>query len=81
MCLTEYNEAEIHEMFKQEGIEEGMEVGMEVGWDNAFVQCLENAMTSLSVSIEQAMDVLKVPMDQRGKYRGLVHQQSSKLTV
>ena len=71
MCLTEYNEAEIHEMFKQEGIEEGMEVG----WDNAFVQCLENAMTSLSVSIEQAMDVLKVPMEQRDKYRGLVKKQ------
>ena len=73
MCLTEYNEAEIHEMFKQEG--------WVIGRDNAFVQCLENVMNSLSVSIEQAMDVLKVPMEQRGKYRGLVHQQSSKLTV
>ena len=73
MCLTEYNEAEIHEMFKQEG--------WEIGRDNAFVQCLENVMNSLSVSIEQAMDVLKVPMEQRGTYRGLVHQQSSKLTV
>ena len=81
MCLTEYDEAEIHEMFKQEGWEIGWKIGWEEGWDNAFVQCLENAMTSLSVSIEQAMDVLKVPMEQRGKYRGLVHQQSSKLTV
>ena len=67
MCLTEYNEAEIHEMFKQEG--------WEIGRDNAFVQCLENVMNSLSVSIEQAMDVLKVPMEQRGKYRGLVKRQ------
>ena len=74
-------------MFKQEGWkigwEEGWEIGWKIGWeegweigrDNAFVQCLENVMNSLSVSIEQAMDVLKVPMEQRDKYRGLVKRQ------
>ena len=69
MCLTEYNEAEIHEMFREEGRED------------MLVQCLEKMMQSFSVSIEQAMDVLEIPTSQRGKYRGLVHQQSSKLTV
>lgn len=73
MCLTEYNEAEVHEMFRQEGIEEGKE--------NTLVQCLEKMMQSFSISIEQAMDVLEIPMNQRGKYRRLVHQQSSKPTV
>ncbi|MCR5687005.1 MAG: hypothetical protein K6G58_03190 [Lachnospiraceae bacterium] len=31
MCLTEYNEAETMEMFREEGIEQGIKQGIEQG--------------------------------------------------
>ena len=37
MCLTEYNEAEAMEMFKEEGREEGRKEGREEGREDALV--------------------------------------------
>ena len=68
MCLTEYNEAEAMEMFKQEGREEGREEGVE----SATVAHIKEIMTKLKYTIEQAMDLLSIPSEQRPMYRGMI---------
>ena len=68
MCLTEYNEAETMEMFKEEGREEGREEATE----NTIVQNLKALMKNLKLTIEQAMDAISVPDDKRAFYRELV---------
>ena len=60
MCLTEYNEAETMEMFKEEGEE------------NATVAHLKDIMESFGVTLEKAMDVLKIPTDKQNMYKGLL---------
>ena len=53
MCLTEYNETETMEMLKEEGRQETM------------VLNIKNLMDSTGWTAEKAMDLLKVPKDQR----------------
>ena len=57
MCLTEYDEAETMQMFKEEGREEGREEGL---LDN-----IKKLMKNLKISADQAMDSLEVPADKR----------------
>ena len=66
MCLTEYNETEVMELFKEEGREEGEK--------NSTVTYLKNVMESLGIGIDRAMETLKIPDDQRMMYRGLVER-------
>ena len=49
---------------RQEGIEEGMETG--------FISSIRNLVDALRISIDQAMDLLKVKDEEREKYRRLV---------
>ena len=57
MLLTEYNEAETMEMFKEEGRAEGVL--------NSLTQMVKN----LHLTIEQAMDALEIPQSERHKYK------------
>ncbi len=68
MCLTEYNEAEAMEMFKEEGMEEGMEKGRE----DATVVHIKEIMEKLKYTVEQAMDLLSIPPEQHSLYKGLL---------
>lgn len=70
MCLTEYNEAEAMEMFKEEGREEGK--------DNTIVKNIQSLMENLKFTIEQAMDAISVPDNKRSYYRGLIVSAKSK---
>ena len=72
MCLTEYNEAEAMEMFKEEGREEGMEEGMEKGREDATVVHIKEIMEKLKYTVEQAMDLLSIPPEQHSLYKGLL---------
>ena len=72
MCLTEYNEEEVAELFREEGREEGREQGRE----NALVAAIKNLMKNLQLSVEQAMDALNIPFEQRAFYKGLVGSHS-----
>ena len=72
MCLTEYNEAEVMEMFKEEAREEGLEEGMEKGREETLLEAVKNIMNSLKLTAEQAMDALGVPASDRGKYLGML---------
>ena len=62
MCLTEYNEAEAMEMFKEEGRED------------ALVSSIRNVMDKLKYTAEQAMELLSIPTDQHALYKGLVNK-------
>ena len=42
------------------------------GEQNAMVQSIRNVMESFGVSLEKAMDSLKIPPEQRSLYTGLV---------
>ncbi len=81
MLLTEYDEAETMEMFREEGREEGHEQGREEGLEQgreegreeglkqghteAVRENLQSLMQTLNLTIEQAMDALQIPTDQR----------------
>ena len=57
MCLTEYNEAETMEVFKEEGLQEG--------WQKARLLDIKNLMDGTGWSAQEAMDMLKIPQEQR----------------
>ena len=60
MCLTEYNEAETMQMFKEEGIEEGKKEGILVS--------VRNLMNNMKCSAEQALELIGVPEEERSVY-------------
>ncbi len=59
MLLTEYNEAEQMELFKEDGRREGEE--------NTLVNSVKKLMANMNWTMEQAMDALSIPKDQREK--------------
>lgn len=64
---TELHEMEIREKSRQEGVEEGMEKGMEKGRDTTRLSDIRNLIDALHLSVEQAMNILKVPMEDRAR--------------
>ena len=66
MCLTEYDEEEVKELFKEEGREEGAR--------NSTVEHIKEIMQKLKYTIEQAMDLLNIPGDERADYRKIILQ-------
>ena len=70
MCLTEYNEAETMQMFKEEGREEGRVEGVKDG----LLYALRGMMENLDLSIDQAMDALKIPESERDGFRRLLER-------
>ena len=64
MCLTEYNEAETMELLKEEGRQEGTH--------ETRLLDIKNLMDCMQWTAEKAMDVLKIPQNQRAAlYTGL----------
>lgn len=57
MCLREYTENEIKEMFKEEGRREGLEEGR--------IESIRKMVEKLGMTTEEAMDVLEVPETER----------------
>jgi hypothetical protein len=57
MCLREYTENEIKEMFKEEGRQEGLE--------EARIESIRKMVEKLGITKEEAMDVLEVPEAER----------------
>ncbi len=70
MCLTEYNEAETMEMFREEGREQGREEGRE----ETTVTHIKDIMESLGFGMEKTMSVLKIPAEKYGMYRLLLEK-------
>ena len=57
----------LRELMKEE-IEEERKKGRESGRENAILTSIQNLMDSMKWTAEQAMDALKLPMDDRAKY-------------
>lgn len=62
MLLTEYNEAEAMELFREDGRTE------------ATVSCTSNLMRKLGLSAEEALDMLGVDEKDRSEYLELLHE-------
>ena len=56
MLLTEYNEAETMELFRQEGV------------DKNRIECIKTVMKKLKYTTQQAMEFLEIPIADRAKY-------------
>ena len=54
MLLTEYNEEEAMELFRQDGIAEGMEKGLEKGIEKGRVETLVSLVTDRLLSVKEA---------------------------
>ena len=54
MLLTEYNEEEAMELFRQDGIAEGMEKGIEKGMEKGRVETLVSLVTDRLLSVKEA---------------------------
>ena len=57
---------------ERRGIEIGERRGIEKGQQETLVASIKNIMDSFGVTIDKAMDSLKIPLDQRTMYAGLV---------
>ena len=68
MLLTEYNEAETMELFRQEGRTEGRKEGRIEGIDQNRVESIKNIMDGLKYTAQQAMDLLKIPAADQSRY-------------
>ena len=72
MLLTEYNEAETMELFRQDGIREGREEGREEGRDATFLLAIRNLMKNADIPAWKAMELLNIPESLRAKYSSLL---------
>ena len=68
MLLTEYNEAEAMELFREEGRAEGREEGREEDREEATAGYLASLMRTLGLTARQAMDALGIPEADRARY-------------
>ena len=48
-----------------EGREEGLLEGKQEGFNDSMLHSIQNVMESLNITVEQAMEILKVPTDRR----------------
>ena len=60
MCLTEYNEAETMNLFREEGRQEGLQ--------ESLINSIKNIMETLNLSSQEAMNALKIPDSERSNY-------------
>lgn len=72
MCLTEYNEAETMNLFReegrQEGRQEGRREGRQEGRQESLINSIKNIMETLNLSSQEAMNALKIPDSERSHY-------------
>lgn len=64
MCLREYSEEEIKEMFKEDGIEQGIY--------STRLSDIRKLMEKQGISSSEAMDIFDIPEDDREKYNSLL---------
>lgn len=80
MLLTEYNEAEAMELFKEEGRIEGRQLGREEGRkegriegrnegrETSLLASIRNLMQTMKLTADEAMNALLIPEADRPKY-------------
>lgn len=82
MLLTEYNETETLEMFKEEGREEGraegMEKGIVTGMDRANLANIQKIMEKMKFTAQEAMDFLDFSGKEQEKYALMLKEETDK---
>ena len=68
MLLTEYDEEAVHQLFFEDGREEGLIEGCE----RTHIEMIRNLMSSLQVSGQIAMNMLKIPAEEQDKYLQII---------
>ena len=59
---------------RDKGLKEGMEIGEKEGKQKTLLNDIRNIMDTLGLSLEKAMDALKIPKNQRNRYIDLMKQ-------
>ena len=72
MCITEYNEAQTMEQFKEEGIAIGMAQGIEKGLEKGKLEALIHIIEALNLSLDKAMDAIGIKAEEKEQYAALV---------
>jgi predicted transposase YdaD len=67
MTLLERDER-MREEGRKEGRKEGREEGRKEGRETANLNSIKNLMETLEISAENAMDLVKIPAEEREKY-------------
>ena len=67
MTLQERDEL-MREEGRKEGREEGRKEGREEGTEIANLKSIKNLMETLEISAEKAIDLVKIPAEEREKY-------------
>ena len=86
MLLTEYNETETLEMFKEEGRAEGreegraegMEKGIVTGMDRANLANIQKIMEKMKFTAQEAMDFLDFSGKEQEKYTLMLKEETDK---
>ena len=58
----------------ERGLERGREEGLEKGREETCLSSIQNVMSGLGMTAEQAMELLKIPVEEWGKYLELLRQ-------
>ena len=58
MLLTEYNEAEVMELFKEEGLAQGREEGRAEGREEAILSAAQNVAAKFHISLDEARAIV-----------------------
>ena len=76
MVDFEWNQKDLEEAIREDGIEQGMARGRAEGRDEGraegLTSSIRHVMSNLGVPMEKAMDVLQIPLTERAKYAQLV---------
>ena len=72
MVDFEWNQKDLEEAIREDGIEQGMARGRDEGRAEGLTSSIRHVMSNLGVPMEKAMDVLQIPLTERAKYAQLV---------
>ena len=77
MIFTEWNWDDALEVRGEEryarGLKEGEKSGIRKGELQERIASIRNLMETLQLSVEQAMDALKIPQEERENYKKMLH--------
>ena len=79
MCeMLDIIEKEGERRGEKRGEKRGKKRGEKRGIRNGILISLKNLMETMEVNIDRAMDILKIPSEERNMYRGLINGKITK---
>ena len=72
MIDFEFDINEAKEVWREEAEARGMAIGEARGEAKGKAEALRNIMQTLNLTVQQAMDALKIPQEEREKYASMI---------